>query len=236
MANTFFQFKKFRVEQSVNAMKVCTDACLFGAWITVHNATTVLDIGTGTGVLALMIAQRSSASITAVELMPESAEEAKRNVQASKWHESILVVCGRIQEYAEHVEEKFDVIVCNPPFYKNSLRSQHTTRRVAHHDDELSFSELLDCVQQLLTRLGTFAVLIPTLAVTEFIDLAEERELHPKRILHIADVPDKPPIRSCIEFTFSQAEVDVRTISIKNNDGSYTEEFIELLEPYYLYL
>ncbi|MBL7974220.1 MAG: methyltransferase [Candidatus Kapabacteria bacterium] len=236
MSNTFFRFKKFRVEQSVNAMKVCTDACLFGAWVTVHNATTVLDIGTGTGVLALMIAQRSSASITAVELMPESAEEAKRNVQASKWHESIRVVCGRIQEYAELVEEKFDVIVCNPPFYKNSLRSQHTTRRVAHHDDELSFSELLDCVQQLLMPLGTFAVLIPTLAVTEFIELAEERELHPKRILHIADVPDKPPIRSCIEFTFSQTEVDERTISIKDNEGCYTEEFIDLLEPYYLYL
>ncbi|MFN8366810.1 MAG: methyltransferase [Candidatus Kapaibacterium sp.] len=236
MANTFFQFKQFRIEQRANAMKVCTDACLFGAWVDVHGAKSILDIGTGTGVLALMIAQRSSADITGVELMPDSAQEAKQNVMASKWTKHIDVVCERIQDFTQHTNVQYEHIVCNPPFFKNSVRSQHTTRRVAHHDDELSFGELVHCVKQLLTTNGVFAVLIPTLAVDEFMQLAEEKMLFPKRVLHIADAPNKKPTRSCIEFTYTTVDVEMGTLCVKDNDGSYTEEFIELLEPYYLYL
>ncbi|MET4758482.1 tRNA1(Val) (adenine(37)-N6)-methyltransferase [Endozoicomonas sp. NE40] len=150
-SNTYFQFKQFRVDQDQCAMKVTMDACLFGALVDVEESQRILDIGTGTGLLSLMAAQRSSAHIDAVELDDDAARQARQNVAQSPWSDRITVTQSAIQQFFG-APDGYDTIICNPPFFENSLKAANDKRTMARHTESLSFSDLVQATSRLLHK------------------------------------------------------------------------------------
>ena len=165
MPNPYFRFKQFTVFHDRSAMKVTTDACLFGAWCAeeVQNSrlkiSSLLDIGTGTGLLSLMVAQKSKVKIEAVEIDGEASLQAAENVEGSPWKEKIVVTCGDILLFQPATG--YDAIISNPPFYEKELASQKQEKNLAHHSSHLSLSQLLASIQRLLTSEGIFFLLLP---------------------------------------------------------------------------
>lgn len=174
--NTYFQFKQFRVEQKNCGMKVTSDASLFGASIDYGVGKTVLDIGTGTGILALMAAQKSSARIDAVELEEASAHQATENIKNSPWADRIQVHHCTIQEYAKSCLIRYDHIICNPPFYSDGTKSKEQSKRSAWHDEHLPFIELFEVVTALLGEKGKFHLLLPTDGSQNFLELCQKEK------------------------------------------------------------
>ncbi len=159
MGNSFFQFKQFTVDQSEAALKVCTESCIFGAYIPVENVAHLLDIGTGTGLLSLMLAQRSAAVIEAIELDEPSCNDAEKNFQHSPWKDRLHLHRGDIKRFS--TKKKFDLIVCNPPFFIDHLKSPHDRTNAALHGSELKPEDLCELVNALSTDTGSFFVLLP---------------------------------------------------------------------------
>ncbi|MDQ2752894.1 MAG: methyltransferase, partial [Bacteroidota bacterium] len=165
MPNTYFQFKQFIVHQEKSAMKVCTDSCLFGAWAANHlcntnkNVNRILDVGAGTGLLSLMLAQQCDAIIDAVETDGSSANEANENFLQSSWQERLHCYEKRIQDF--YAKETYDFIICNPPFYEKDLLGKNKPNNVAHHNAGLILRELITAVKRLLNEEGSFAILLP---------------------------------------------------------------------------
>src|SRR5688500_4757987 len=167
MPNDYFRFKHFTIQQGMTAMKVTTDACLFGGWIAERFSVLqketgkpdVLDLGTGTGLLSLMLAQKLEAAIDAIEIHTAAAAQAKENVEASTWKEMITVIHADVREYS--FNKQYDLVMSNPPFYENDLRSPVASVNQARHDTSLTFHDLLILVNHLLKQDGYFAVLIP---------------------------------------------------------------------------
>lgn len=237
MSNQFFRFKQFTVHQEDCAMKVCTDACLQGAYTAsyVASAARILDIGTGTGLLSLMLAQRfNEASITAIELDTAAAGQATRNFEAAPWTARMQVINGdaRTLESAKN----FDLIITNPPFYEGDLKSPDQLRNQAMHATTLSYSALLDVIDQHLSREGVFSVLLPYPPFANFEVLALEKGFFPRKVLHIQQSVKHGKFRTIAVFGRSSAVRDEETMSIRNAENEYTSAFINLLQPYYLYL
>jgi tRNA1Val (adenine37-N6)-methyltransferase len=165
LANTFFQFKQFTIHQEQAALKVSTDSCLFGAWVAgevqcgKYEVQSMLDIGTGTGLLMLMLAQQCEAVIDGIEIDEPSCKDAQRNIQESPWSKRLNLLSGDAREYV--FTKKYDLIISNPPFYERDLKSDSKNRNVAMHDDGLKLDELLKIVDKNLTADGLFAVLLP---------------------------------------------------------------------------
>jgi tRNA1Val (adenine37-N6)-methyltransferase len=236
LANNYFQFKQFRIDQENAAMKVCTDSCIFGAVIKPTGFKKILDIGTGTGLLALMIAQRSDASIDAVEIDKEAAEQAKQNVKNSPWSDKIKVYKQPIQEFTVTTENKYDLIISNPPFYKDSLKSEDEKINTAHHSTFLSMEELLDAVSKLLLPQGLFMVLLPSFEAELLREAALEHNLFTSSIVKIKDNEKAKVLREITVFSYTLTIPSMREFVIKKEDNSYTVEFVELLKEYYLNL
>lgn len=237
--NTFFQFKQFTIHQEKCAMKVCTDACLFGAWVADKiekkdiNPLRILDIGTGTGLLSLMLAQKSDCAIDAVELNKEAFEQAKENMEQSPWSNKAKVFNADITCFK--AKEKYDFIICNPPFFENQLKTDNENRNAAMHATTLSFEALLKAIKNNLTENGTAALLLPYDKITFF-----EKKLGPipffiEQRLNVKHAPTHPLFRSMIIISAKEEPVKENELSIKNNDGSYSNEFIKLLATYYLH-
>src|SRR5258706_15748275 len=174
MSNSYFQFKQFAIHQDRCAMKVTTDACLFGAWaaskarereLTVQKR--ILDIGAGTGLLSLMIAQQCDVQVDAIEIDKAAAEQASENVNSSPWKEKIRVMQGDIKSIAKGPMSCYDIVVCNPPFYENELTSPSHEKNIAHHSKELSLPEVLQAIHDSLVREGQFFLLLPFKRMTE---------------------------------------------------------------------
>jgi|SRR5215471_16450384 len=222
-------------------MKVCTDACLFGARVSqkIRNQKSeirnLLDIGTGTGLLALMYAQRNpDAIIDAVEIDEAAAKQAKENFDASPWEARLNVYHDPIQQF--NASAKYDLIISNPPFFENDLKSKNAKRNVALHSSDLSLEELSDAVVKHLQEEGIFAILLPYHRTEEFIDLAMKRSLHLSKKILVKQTPSRNYFRSMAWFTKKIIQVEESEIIIQNEDGKYSNEFIELLGDYYLYL
>lgn len=173
-----FHFQRFSVVQNDSAMKVCTDATLFGAMAPVMGGQRVLDIGTGTGLLALMAAQLGAASITAVEVTTEAHREAAINFNSSPWSGHLQAVHQDIQGYSRGNHRPFDLIICNPPFFQDHLKSTSPLRLTARHSDQLPFPELLLAVDHLLSSDGQFYLLLPNHAVERFCLMAAAEKIH----------------------------------------------------------
>jgi tRNA1Val (adenine37-N6)-methyltransferase len=235
--NSHFQFKQFTIQQDQCAMKVCTDACVLGAWTNVDNADRILDVGTGTGLLSLMIAQRNTyAAIDAVEIEAEAFFQAGENVHKSPFK-------GRIQLYHEAIqdfesEHQYDLIVTNPPFFQSDLRSPAQKVNQAHHAETLDFSELLHAIKRLLKPEGRFSVLLPVEEGAQFKALANEQDWQLKREMTLFHKPDKKPLRTLIEFQNQSSpvqEVLTETLNIYEADGvTYDPKFRKLLKDFYL--
>ena len=160
--NTFFQFKQFRIDQGQTAMKVTTEGCLFGAWVAsqVQNAKSVLDIGSGTGLLSLMLAQKlQDAQIHGVELNEDAAPQADQNFKESPWGERLFIHQQKIQEFQD--TQKFDLIISNPPFFKQSLNSPDANVNLARHDDSMSQQDLIKAIKLNLNQEGLAFILYP---------------------------------------------------------------------------
>ena len=236
MSNNYFAFKQFTVQQSDCALKVCTDACLFGAWVahqlTSNPPATILDIGTGTGLLSLQLAQKlPSAVIDAVELDPAAAAQATQNAAATNFN--IQVHNTDIKNYGG---KKYQHIISNPPFFENDLKSEHAQKNQAMHSTTLTLNNLLCCVDDLLEPLGSFSVLLPFARAIEVEGLAQS---HGYTVAHKAVVQQTPNHAAFrVMYIFSKAAImdaSETSIVIKEND-SYTPAFISYLKDYYLFL
>jgi len=255
MANPFFQCKEFIVHQQHTSMKVCTDACLFGAWVSnkalVQNGNSIVDIGTGTGLLSLMLAQvteSSKASITAIEIESQAATEASSNFNLSKWSERLMLVNDSIQNYAanfivtENEKNRFDIIITNPPFYEGDLKSPDANKNKAAHSTELSWTSLVENSSCLLKEGGHFFVLVPTLRAYTMQKFAEASHLYLREEVLVYNDAKHLPFRSFLHFQKNSNTPDKgnsvlrNKIVIKNADNTYSTAFTELLKDYYLHL
>ncbi len=229
-----FRFKQFTIHQNRAAMKVCTDSCVLGAYAELGTGGRLLDIGTGTGLLALMAAQRNpTARIDAVEVDPAAFEQATDNVNDSPFSNRIRVIQSRIQTFSS---EPYDRILCNPPFYTNHLRSPDQAVNRALHNDELPVEELIASVVRLLKPEGQCWVLLPPFEMQRLVVMAEKAGLHPYQYLEVRHNDLKPVFRTIAGFVFDRfSPPKVDQLSIFNPDGKrYTESFRQLLQPFYL--
>ncbi len=238
MSNSWFQFKQFTVKQDKTAMKVCTDSCVFGATVPINNSIqSILDIGTGTGLLALMLAQRSNAYIDAVELNEEAAQQATDNFFNSPWHERLILHAVSIQDYFKYTTKQYDLIVCNPPFFSASLKTGNTSKDMALHQSHLLIDELMQVVGFMLKQSGDAYLLISIYEENNFIQAAARVGLRVKRFQEMYDNEAKL-IRYVLHVRKDAAHMDRNTQNfiIRNSDNQYTPQFIEALKDFYLHL
>ena len=238
MANTFFKYKQFTVHQEKTAQKVCTDTSLFGALIKPINPTEILDIGTGTGVLSLMIAQITEAKITAIEIEDNAFLQASENVEASNWKDRIEVLKGDVNEYANKTDQKFDLIISNPPFFQNSYKSDKNSKNLARHNESLSLAHLANCVNRLLTSNGLFWVLLPSFEAQTLCEELANYQLYLDQSICIKNyIGDEKVSRVVNCFSRLEKEPQKKEIAIyQDKNREYTSDFVKLLKPYYLYL
>jgi tRNA1Val (adenine37-N6)-methyltransferase len=241
MPNDYFQFQQFRIEQSDCAMKVSTDACLLGAAADLTNATRLLDIGTGTGLLALMAAQRHAAvAIEAVEIDAAAATQAAANAAASPWAGRIAIHRLSLAAFAATQPVPFSHIICNPPFFRQSLRSPDVARSTARHEaaDTLSFEALAAFAAELLEADGLLTVLLPPLEMREFEQVTAAVGLYPATRLVVRHRPGSKPLRHITGFRRgADAALETEmTIRIAGDNAVYSEAFRALLAGFYLAL
>jgi len=233
-----FRFKQFTVHQDKTAMKVCTDACLFGACVAEKSETKeispehILDIGTGTGLLSLMLAQKTNAKIDAVEINAGAFEQASENIAASPWQEKIQ---------AHHISvldlfpgEKYDLIICNPPFYESHLSSPDNDRNMAMHASVLPFAELMGFIKNNLSLFGTATLLLPYIQLKYFENIIAKTGLFITEKINIAHSPAHPFFRSILFISETEQQLKHTEISIKDSAGAYSDTFYSLLKDYYL--
>lgn len=237
MANTYFEFQQFKVHQELCAMKVCTDACLFGAWVAewlMHEHASVkhiLDIGAGTGLLSLMLAQNSNAFIDAVEIDEGAAKQANENFNRSKWNNRLKLLHAPIQTIVPN--KQYDLIISNPPFYEDDLKSSNTARNLALHSQALKLDELLLSIQQLLADKGHFAILLPYSRAAQFIEMANRLGFYVEKEANVQQTELHGFFRSMLLFSRNSLKPVTETILIKNNQ-TYSDAFRNLLSPFYL--
>ncbi len=232
MSNQYFEFKRFRMEQDRCPMKVGTDGVLLGAWFPLQEGCTVLDIGTGTGLVAIMAAQRGAGRVTAVDIDSDAAGQARANAANSPWADRIDVVCSDIALFNEGF--RYDRIVCNPPYFRDSLRSPDSGRNTARHNDSLSFETLSACASRLLADDGRLCLVLPRDAVETFSRCAAAQGLYLFHRTDVVTVPGKSPKRSLVEFGRSCSGLETDVVSICGPDGKETSEYINLVRDFYL--
>ncbi|MDQ2773114.1 MAG: methyltransferase [Bacteroidota bacterium] len=241
MPNNYFQFQQFRIEQSACAMKVSTDACLLGAAADLRGATRLLDIGTGTGLLALMAAQQNpTVEVEAVEIDAAAAAQAAINAAASPWARRIRVHAQSLADYAATSPAPFSHIICNPPFFRQSLRSPDAARTTARHAaaDTLSFAAVAAFAAAFLEPAGLLTVLLPPLEMGNFAQEAAACGLHPATRLVVRHRPGSRVLRHITGFRQAAqvvAETEL-TIRAAAGDAEYSAAFRALLAGFYLAL
>lgn len=233
-----FQFKQFRVNQEKSAMKVGTDGVLLGAWVSVdHLPYSILDIGTGTGLIALMLAQRCDApQIDALEIDASAHEQATDNFEQSSWNDRLFCYHSSLDEFMENLEDdQYDLIVSNPPFYSENVSSGNHARDNARQNQSLPFSDLCEAASVLLSDNGIFAVIIPFKEEERFIRLAISNELFPQKITRVKGSPKTEIKRSLLAFSRTfLAEVPLDELVIETSRHQYTNEYIALTKKFYL--
>ncbi len=226
-----FKFKKFSIVQSKSAMKVGTDGVLLGSWVNCLNAKKILDIGTGTGLISLMIAQRNNeCNITAVEIDKETSEEANININNSKWRDRISIINISINNFI--TSDKFDCIVSNPPYFPANFSKNK--RAIARHTNLLSFQDLIRTTVKLLSSKGIFAVILPKIAETIFCKTANANKLFLIRICQVKGQKNSDVKRVLLEFSFEKSSLDSDSLVIEESRHIYTNKYIDLCQDFYL--
>jgi tRNA1Val (adenine37-N6)-methyltransferase len=232
-----FHFKEFSVEQNHSGFKVGTDGCLLGAWAKINNANRVLDIGTGSGVIALMLAQRNTrAKISAIELNTESAEQALSNFKNSKYSDRIEVANINLAAFAQEHNQSFDSIVCNPPFFSQSTPKAVESQNQARHDKSLPLDLLFESSKTLTTEIGLLSVIFPSDRHAELFSTAEKHGWFTLQTEYIKPFPTKTHNRILVCFSKKQVEPIISTWSLYQVQNTYSDRALELLTPFYLTL
>jgi len=234
MAGHWFHFKQFSIRQDSAAFKVGTDGVLLGAWADVSGARSVLDIGTGTGLLAIMLAQRCGARISALEIDKASASQARENALASPWKDRIQILHISLQDFKP--SEKYDLVITNPPFFQDSMRPDDNGRMISRHDALLSLEELAEAVPRLMQDEGRFCLVLPPAESRAFERIGPDHGLHMHRVLRVHSGPDPPEKRRLMEFRLYPAgtmQYDDLIIE-KGVRHKYTKRYRELTGDFYL--
>ena len=227
-----FHFRQFSVEDEQSSMRTGTDAVLLGAWTDPGLAMSILDIGTGSGLIAMMLAQKCEAVIDAIDPDVPSYEQCKCNFRNCPWSHRLTAILGRIQNYRD---KKYQLIVSNPPYFRNSLRASRAGRSNARHNDELTFEELLEAAEQLLTPDGKFTVILPASELKTITGIAARQLLFCHRILEIIPKPGREPLRVLMEFRRMQGKhVTAGQLTLRNEHNAFTPEYRELTKDYYM--
>lgn len=234
--NPYFRFKQFRIEQERSAMKVGVDGVLLGAWVNVSREKRMLDVGTGTGLIALMMAQKSPlAEIDAVEIDPEAFQEALFNVQQSPWSNRIHGECSSFQDFAAHSKQKYDLIISNPPFFVNSLKASEDNRAKARHADALPLTELISGAKKILTENGKIALVLPAESLQELGKMVVEQQLFISRLCRVKPNPVKPVFRILVEIASMEIPFQEEELMIEfEQHHDYTPQYRELTKDFYL--
>lgn len=229
-----FRFKQFDIEHSASAMKVGTDGVLLGAWAEIPPQTQrILDVGTGSGLIALMMAQRTSSSqITAIEIDSLAVDEAEGNVHRSPWTDRIEVICGDFT--SDNNDTKYDLIISNPPFFTEELRSPDSRRAMARHGDTLNPLTLLRKASGMLTPDGSIAFIAPASLDDEVGFTASLCRLNLMRQTHVCTRQGKQPSRTLWQLTPGDVSAEINTLSIRDTANQYTEQYLNLVNDFYL--
>ena len=239
MSKNSFQFKQFTIHQEDATLKVCTDSCLFGSWIASaeENFEKVLDIGSGTGLLSLMYAQKNASSlVSAIEIDEHSAELTKNNFSASPWKDRLSSYHTSLQEYSLLIKEKYDCIICNPPFFENNLNSEVHRKNLAKHQAGITKEDLLEGIKILLKEEGTLYILLPPFEARELVILAQKREIYLNDCVSVLNLKGQHPFRVMMKFSSFKKDIEESEMIIYKEEKVYSSEFTNLLKPYYLYL
>ena len=234
---TKFQFKQFSVEQDRCAMKIGTDGVLLGAWTPIdNNPANILDIGTGTGVIALMLAQRSNGQqIDALEIDEEAYEQSVDNFENSPWSDRLFSFHAGLDEFVEEPEDEYDLIVSNPPFYTEDYKSDNEQRDLARFADAMPFEELIEAADLLLSENGIFSTIIPFKEEAHFLAIAKDYELYPMKITRVKGTATTEIKRSLLALSRKET-VDflIDELIIEISRHQYTPEYIALTRDFYL--
>jgi len=238
MANTYFQFKQFIIHQDQCAMKVCTDACILGAWFAQKTPawSQVLDIGSGTGLLMLMLAQKHKGEIRGIELDLAAYRQLRDNIGQSPWRQMLKAFPGDVRSFT--FPGKFDFIISNPPFFEGDLLSASATANLAKHSKELTLTELLAVIDVNLSSEGSFGILLPYHRMAWFVEQAAGRYgFFLREELLVRQTPKHDFFRSILYFSrHREGSVATAELTIQDGEGGYTPDFVELMKDYYLYL
>ena len=232
-----FSFKKFTVQQDKCAMKIGTDSVLLGAWCPIdNNPFSVLDIGAGTGILSLMLAQRSSAEqIDAIEIDENAHEQCVGNFENSPWSDRLFCFHAGLDEFVDEPEDEYDIIISNPPFYSENYKTDNSQRDLARFQDALPFEDLVEAADLLLSENGIFVVIIPFKEEERFIDLCAEVELFPVKVTRVKGSYNTPIVRSLLAFKrYELSVLEPDELIIEINRHEYTDDYIHLTKAFYL--
>ena len=234
--NKPFKFKQFEVKQDQCAMKIGTDGVLLGAWASIeNNPFAVLDIGAGTGIIGLMLAQRSHAEvIDALEIDELAYEQCVDNFEASPWGDRLFCYHADLAEFTEEIDDKYDLIISNPPFYSEDFKTEDTQRDLARFSDAMPFTHLVDSVSKLLIEDGTFCTIIPFKEEVNFIDLASKVGLHINKICRVRGNETTELKRSLLELSFRESVIKTDELVIEMARHEYTEDYKNLTKDFYL--
>lgn len=235
MPNDYFKFKQFTIHQDKCAMKVGTDGVLLGAWADCKKTKSILDIGAGTGLIALMLAQRSIAKIEAVEIDQVACVQAKENVKKSLWNDRIEIYNIPFHDFSKSTNEKYDLIVSNPPYFQNSLYAPDEKRTDARHNSNLKLDDLLNGALKLLSEKGKLSIVLPYLEGALFILKAAENSLYCVRQTKVLPKPDREPKRLLLEFAKEKMPLVEQELIIElNKRHEYSEAYKNLTKDFYL--
>ncbi len=231
-----FQFKQFTIRQDKTAMKVGTDGVLLGAWVDLgHNPESILDIGTGTGLIALQLAQRSNCQIIdALEIEPNAFEQAVENFENSNWGDRLFCYHASIDDYAIEIDDTYDLIISNPPFYNSTYKELEQKRALARHTKSLTFERLLNLTSKLLSKKGTCAFIIPSQEESEFLELAAGNNLFPLRITRVKGNIKTNFKRTLLQLGHAKSSPKTNELAIEIERHVYTVDYKNLVEDFYL--
>ncbi len=238
MSSQPFQFKEFTIAQNRCAAKIGTDGVLLGAWASLEKQpNSILDIGTGTGVIALMLAQRSTAqTIDALELEDNAYEQATENFENSPWGDRLFCYHAHLHEFALEMDEQYDLIVCNPPFYTNAYQTEDAARNKARFEDAMPFNLLVGAVMKLLSPKGSFSIILPFEEEEDFLELCYQGNLFPTKITRVKGNETSPIKRSLVELCFRESTTNntvIKDLVIEKARHNYTDDYAALVKDFY---